>query len=76
MADTNDKTDLAPEVTGPWRRSSFTNDQCVEVAEDGDEHVAVRNSRAHSEGLLRLTRAEFRAFLDGVKASEFDDLAR
>ena len=74
MADTNDKTD-APDITGPWRRSSFTNDQCVEVAETADGHVVVRNSRAHSEGLLRFTRAELRAFIDGAKAGEFDDLA-
>lgn len=70
------RNDSAPEasITGPWRRSSFTNDQCVEIAEAGEEHVAVRNSRAHGEGLLLFTRGEMRAFLAGAKAGEFDDL--
>lgn len=74
MADITNRTETRPQVTGPWRRSSFTDDQCVEVAAAGEKHVAVRNSRAHGEGLLLFTKGELRAFLDGATAGEFDDL--
>lgn len=61
------------ENTG-WRKSSFCNaDQpmCVEVGKTADG-VVVRDANGKR---VAYTREEFRAFLDGVKAGEFDDLA-
>lgn len=58
-----------------WRKSSFTNPEtCVEVAGTPDG-VLVRNSNAPDAGTLEFTHAEFRAWLLGCKAGEFDDLA-
>jgi hypothetical protein len=58
-----------------WRTSSFSDGmQCVEVALSGD-HIAVRDSKDPSGPILRFTRGEMLAFLQGAKAGEFDDLA-
>ncbi|MEV7383876.1 DUF397 domain-containing protein [Streptomyces lydicus] len=68
----------AEEITGvTWlkARASVGAGECVEVASLPDGDVAVRNSR-HPEGpALIFTRAEMRAFLEGAKGSEFDELA-
>lgn len=57
-----------------WRTSSFTDGvQCVEVAMFGDE-IAVRDTKDREGATLHFTRGEMRAFIQGVKAGEFDDL--
>lgn len=63
-------------VTGSWRKSTFSNPSgnCVEFAEATGSQVAVRNSRFPDAGVLFYTRPEIDAFLQGVKAGEFDDL--
>jgi hypothetical protein len=68
-------TSSEPPVT-LWRTSSFSgnNGTCVEIAALPDGHVAVRNSNRPNEGTVLFTRAEMGAWLDGVKAGEFDDL--
>lgn len=63
-----------------WRKSSFSSGKegggaCVEVAALADGTVAVRNSTAPAAGTARFTRAEMRAWVAGIKAGEFDDLA-
>lgn len=57
-----------------WRTSSRSgnNGQCVEVAELPDGGRAVRDSKDREGPVLRFTPAEWNAFLDGVKANEFD----
>ncbi len=64
-----------PVVT--WRKASFSNagGNCVEVAALADGRVAVRNSKAPAAGVVWVSRAEMRAWLAGIKAGEFDDLA-
>jgi hypothetical protein len=58
-----------------WRTSSFTdNGTCVEVADNGDE-ILVRNSNRPDAGTLSFTRAEMRAWIQGCKTGEFDDLS-
>lgn len=58
-----------------WRTSSFSDGmQCVEVAAV-DGHIAVRDSKDTNGPVLRFTRGEMLAFLQGAKAGEFDDLA-
>jgi hypothetical protein len=57
-----------------WRRSSActgADSTCVEVAV-GTEAVAVRDSKDAAGPVLRFTPAEWRAFLAGVRAGEFD----
>ena len=47
---------------------------CVEVGRvpGDDSEVVVRHSRLPHLGALPFTRAEWRAFVQGVKAGEFD----
>jgi predicted secreted Zn-dependent protease len=57
-----------------WRRSSHSGDagECVETAVLPDLRIAVRDSK-HPEGAVLLyTPAEWRAFIAGAKAGEFD----
>jgi hypothetical protein len=58
----------------PWRkssRSSPSGDNCVEVAFAGDE-VAVRDSKNRDAATLLFTVDEWKAFIEGAKAGEFD----
>lgn len=62
-----------------WRKSSRSNgsggNNCVEVRENGNV-VTVRNSK-HPDGVhINFTDSEWRAFLAGVKAGEFDPTER
>jgi hypothetical protein len=56
-----------------WRKSSRSGEalQCVEVAMV-DGAVLVRHSHHPVGPVLRFTRGEWEAFLDGVHAGEFD----
>jgi hypothetical protein len=58
-----------------WRTSSFTdNGTCVEVADLPDGGRLVRDTKlGEASPVLRYTAAEWRAFIAGVKAGEFDD---
>jgi hypothetical protein len=60
-----------------WRRSSFTQNgggNCVEIAPLAEGHVGVRDSKNPTRPALVFTPGEWTAFLDGVKADEFNDL--
>jgi len=59
----------------PWRKATISvgNGACVEVA-PYREMVAVRDSKDPDGPVLAYTQAEWRAFLHGAKAGEFDDL--
>ncbi|MEU2668051.1 DUF397 domain-containing protein [Streptomyces sp. NPDC007164] len=60
-----------------WRKSSRSadadGDNCLELAEHGGE-ILMRESD-NPGVIIRTTRAKLRAFLDGAKEGEFDDLA-
>lgn len=59
-----------------WRKSSYCGGgECVEVSAQSPA-VAIRRSVDANGSVLRFTRAEWQAFVAGVKAGEFDDLAR
>ncbi|NUR73357.1 MAG: DUF397 domain-containing protein [Hamadaea sp.] len=56
----------------PWRRSRRCDSgTCVEVAVLDDE-VLVRDSKDPHGPVLRYSRAEWQAFLAGVREGEFD----
>jgi hypothetical protein len=61
-----------------WVKSSlsFSNGNCVEVADLAGGGVAVRNSRDPEGGMLRFTPGEWHAFLGGARNGEFDHFAR
>jgi hypothetical protein len=74
-------TNVEPLAQAQWRVSSFCDDgganggSCVEVAALPDGRIAVRNSNHPGVGAVYFTRAEMDAWIKGVKAGEFDDLA-
>ena len=58
-----------------WRKSTFSSGSggnCVEVAELPDGGRAVRHSKHPTGPAIAYTAAEWDAFLEGVKAGEFD----
>ncbi len=58
-----------------WRKSSFSaGGECVEIAAI-DEEIAIRNSNNPHAGSLRFSRVDMAAWIAGVKAGEYDDLA-
>jgi hypothetical protein len=55
-----------------WRRASrCSSSGCVEVAMNGDD-IAVRDSKRPDSPVLTYSREEWRVFVAGVKAGEFD----
>ncbi len=61
-----------------WVKSSlsFSNSNCVEVANLPGGQVGVRHSK-HTEGqVLRFTPDEWQAFLGGVRNGEFDSFGQ
>ena len=61
-------------MTAVWAKSSlsFSNGNCVEVAELAGGSVGVRNSRDPEGPVLRFTQGEWNAFLMGARLGEFD----
>jgi hypothetical protein len=57
-----------------WRKSRHSSDggECVETAVLPDRRVAVRHSKRPADAVLIYTPAEWRAFISGAKAGEFD----
>lgn len=54
-----------------WRKSTFSGlNGCVEIALL-DGQIAVRDSKDRNGPILRFTRAEWDAFLTGVKQGQF-----
>jgi hypothetical protein len=63
-----------PDKFTNWRKSrrSGGDGNCVEVAFATDGAVGVRDSKDRSGPYLEFTRAEWQAFIGGVKDGEFD----
>ena len=61
-------------MTAVWAKSSlsFSNGNCVEVAELPGGSVGVRNSRDPEGPVLRFTQDGWNAFLMGARTGEFD----
>jgi Domain of unknown function (DUF397) len=62
------------QMNAVWTRSSlsFSNGNCVEVAELPGGAVGVRNSRDPGGPVLAFTPGEWAAFLGGARLGEFD----
>lgn len=67
---------MAIETHKGWRTSSFSANgaDCVEVR-NTDDGIEVRDTKDRTGPTLRFTPSEMQAFIRGVKAGEFDDLA-
>lgn len=61
-----------------WVKSSlsFSNGNCVEVANLPGGRIGVRNSRDSEGPVLRFTSDEWHAFLGGARNGEFDSFGR
>jgi Domain of unknown function (DUF397) len=57
-----------------WIKSSlsFSNSNCVEVADLPNRVIGVRDSKDSEGPVLRFTPGEWDAFLGGVRNGEFD----
>jgi Domain of unknown function (DUF397) len=61
--------------TPSWQKAASSNTGgCVEVAATPDGGVAVRDSKQPDGAVLRYTAHEWRCFITGAKAGEFDRL--
>lgn len=59
-------------LSDQWKVSSYTGtNNCVEVRKAG-ERIEVRNTKDRDGGTQSYTKAEWLAFLNGVKQNEFD----
>ena len=69
---------LTPAGDSSWVKSSlsFSNSNCVEVANLPDGKIGVRNSRDSEGPVLRFTSDEWHAFLGGARNGEFDSFGR
>jgi hypothetical protein len=65
-------------TSSTWVKSSlsFANGNCVEVSDQPEGAIGVRNSRDSEGAVLRFTPDEWQAFLGGVRNGEFDDFGR
>ena len=70
--------DERPGSGSHWVKSSlsFSNGNCVEVANLSEGGVAVRNSRDPEGPVLRFTPDEWHAFIGGAHLGEFDSFGR
>jgi hypothetical protein len=70
--------DERPGSGSHWVKSSlsFSNGNCVEVANLSAGGVAVRNSRDPEGPVLRFTPDEWHAFIGGAHLGEFDSFGR
>jgi hypothetical protein len=61
-----------------WVKSSlsFSNGNCVEVANLPDGRIGVRHSKDCQGPILRFTSDEWHAFLGGVANGEFDSFGK
>jgi hypothetical protein len=65
---------MADVTRAVWRKSSYSSGnggQCVEVARNLPDLIAVRDSKNREGPALVFAPQEWRAFLDGVRADEF-----
>jgi hypothetical protein len=61
-----------------WQKSRRSNSQgaCVELAGLPGGDIGVRNSRFPDGPVLRYSKDEIRALIEGVKKGDFDNLLR
>jgi hypothetical protein len=66
-----------PTSVPSWIKSSlsFSNGNCVEVADLTPGIIGVRDSKDPEGAVLRFTPGEWKAFVGGVRNGEFDRFA-
>jgi hypothetical protein len=75
MKDTSSEAPTSTHDDIRWRKSTHSQDgACVEIAEQSNGTIAVRNSNHPGAGTIAFTRAELAAWIAGCTAGEYDDL--
>lgn len=71
-------TPASDSATPRWTKSSlsYSNGDCVEVADLADGHIGVRDSKDPEGPVLRFTSNEWTAFLGGARNGEFDGFGK
>jgi hypothetical protein len=66
------------DASSSWVKSSlsFSNSNCVEIANLPDGEIGVRDSKDREGAVLRFTPGEWHAFLGGVRNGEFDNFGQ
>lgn len=61
-------------ISDGWRKSSFSQGagECVEFARAASGEILIRDSKNPGGPMLTFTAGEWRAFLAGVRNSEFE----
>jgi hypothetical protein len=69
---------LMPTGDSSWIKSSlsFSNSNCVEVADLSGGGIGVRDSKDTEGPILRFTPDEWNAFIGGVHNGEFDHFGK
>jgi len=69
---------VRPGSDSHWIKSSlsYSNSNCVEVADLPDGQIGVRHSKDREGPVLSFTSDEWHAFLGGVQKGEFDSFGR
>ncbi len=57
-----------------WQKASNCADHTCVEARDHDDHIDLRDSKDPDGPVLAITRADFSAFVIGVKNGDFDNL--
>ncbi|MFG1604351.1 DUF397 domain-containing protein [Actinoplanes sp. NPDC049265] len=65
------RNEIKLQTTTKWTKSTYcSSGGCVEVAA-GPDFVAMRDGKRPEDGVLQLSRSDWRGFLEAIQAGDF-----